>query len=249
MLTQPLRFTLIRERSQSTPEIDRAWQVATSRNPRLFDGDFLSVERFDPPGPASPGHVVCRVERYRRLAVGPALGVPVALLALTGIVTTRDQHGRTHVLMGLRGAQTRMYGGLWEFAPAGGVDVPAPGASLDDALLEAVMRQELEEEVGLDGRLLDSITPRLVAFNREACSYDIALFAEIKDGIDALRDHAAHKTWEYERVEWVPIEHLDEVRGACPPEAPRRPMVPQDEPMRAELVRLWRAESGGGATL
>jgi 8-oxo-dGTP pyrophosphatase MutT (NUDIX family) len=146
--------------------------------------------------------------------------------------------------MGLRGAQTRMYGGLWEFAPAGGVDVPAPGVSLDDALLEAVMRQELEEEVGLDGRLLESITPRLVAFNREACSYDIALFAEIKDGIDALRDHAAHRTWEYERVEWVPIEHLDGARGACPPDALPRPMVPQDEPMRAELVRLWRAESG-----
>lgn len=234
-----LRFTLDLRTRPSTPEIDRAWEAMTRENPRLFDGLFLSVEKWSPPGAearpgfaASPGHFVCRVERYRHLAVAPF--VPTAsstrLLALTGIVTARDPSGTEHVLMGLRGKETRMYGGLWEFAPAGGVDPPGPGQMFDQALLRRVLARELEEEVGLAAEALGACDPVMVVLNEEARSYDVVMRTKLVIGLEEAQRWATAGSWEYERVEWVPV---DEVGAFVEPEG----IVPQGREMVGLLAR------------
>lgn len=202
-------FELSRTESPSTDEIDRAWEEMARENPRLFDGPFLSVERFDPSRAAAGAGVcarfTCRVERYRRLAVAPRVETGVRMLALTGVVTARDASGSLHVLMGLRAGQTRMYGGLWEFAPAGGVDPPAPGGTLDEAHLARTLAHELEEEVGLPAGSIGACAPVMVVLNEEARSYDVVMRAELSIGLEEAARRARAGSWEYERVEWVPV--------------------------------------------
>jgi 8-oxo-dGTP pyrophosphatase MutT (NUDIX family) len=224
-----IRFSLERGSHASSPAIDRAWDVMTRANPRLFDGPFLSVERWSPPGaelmpgfgPSPPGFV-CRVERYRRLAVAPVVAeaASVRLLALTGVVTARDGAGVEHVLMGLRSEGTRMYGGRWEFAPAGGVDPPAPGQTFDGSLLRRVLARELEEEVGLAPESMGACEPVLVVLNEEAHSYDVVMRTRLLIGVEEAALRAQSGSWEYQRVEWVPV---DAIRGFADEEG----LVPQ----------------------
>lgn len=224
-----ITFSLECESHPSSPAIDRAWDEMTRANPRLFDGPFLSVERWSPPGAEtrpgfgpSPGRFECRVERYRRLAVAPLVpeAASVRLLALTGVVTARDGAGVEHVLMGLRSEGTRMYGGRWEFAPAGGVDPPAPGQVFDGSLLRRVLARELEEEVGLAPESMGACEPVLVVLNEEAHSYDVVMRTRLVISVEeaALRAHPG--SWEYQRVEWVPV---DAIRGFAAEEG----VVPQ----------------------
>lgn len=206
---------------------DRAWEGMAATNPRLFDGLFLSVERWTPDRSAGGvagggGEFGCRVERYRRLATAGVVrcGCEVRLLALTGVVTARDSAGAEHVLMGLRAAQTRMYGGLWEFAPAGGVDPPGAGQLFDVGLLRRVLARELEEEVGLAPESMGACEPVMVVLNSEARSYDVVMRARLLIGVEEAALRARPGSWEYERVEWVPVE---EARGFAEVEG----MVPQ----------------------
>ena len=215
-----IRFVLSgAEPGPSDEATDRAWARMVERNPRLFDGLFLSVERWSPPtvgagGGGAPGVFACRVERYRRLATAPEVGgvsgaggvVGVRLLALTGVVTASDSAGVEHVLMGLRAAQTRMYGGLWEFAPAGGVDPPGAGQSFDASLLRRVLARELEEEVGLSPKAMGACDPVLVVLNEEAHSYDVVMRTRLVIGLEEAALRAVPESWEYERIEWVPVD-------------------------------------------
>ncbi len=188
-----------------------------ARNDRLFDGPFLCVEGWTPPAPGAricaaqePGRFVCRVERYRHLAVAPFVpeAAHVRVLALTGIMTAHDQRGIEHVLMGLRAAKTRMYGGLWEFAPAGGIDPPGDGQDFDAILLRSVLARELEEEVGLPAESLGACDPVMVVLNEQARSYDVVMRARLVIGLEEAHRRITGGSWEYERVEWVPLIDL-----------------------------------------
>ncbi|MBX3315394.1 MAG: NUDIX domain-containing protein [Phycisphaeraceae bacterium] len=241
-----LRFRLQRSSSPGSETIDRAWKEMCAENERLFDGWFLSVEDWSPPETvngrpgtgraASPGLFSCRVERYRRLAV--AGSVPecesVRLLALTGVVTARDRGGIEHVLMGLRAAKTRMYGGLWEFAPAGGVDPPGEGQTFDALLLRRVLVRELEEEVGLPAEALGACDPVMVVLNEEARSYDVVMRTKLVVGLEEARRRITGGSWEYERVEWVPVSGVHAfVRD--------HQLVPQGR----EMVRVLASDAAG----
>lgn len=217
-----LRFRLHTTSSPGSVAIDRAWDTLCSKNERLFDGSFLSVEAWTPPDAssgtrlgvrhvASPGVFTCRVERYRRLAVAGIVPecAGVRLLALTGVVTARDRDGIEHVLMGLRASKTRMYGGLWEFAPAGGVDPPGEGQPFDALLLRRVLVRELEEEVGLPAEALGACDPVMVVLNEEARSYDVVMRTKLVVGLEEARRRITGGSWEYERVEWVPVADVN----------------------------------------
>lgn len=243
-----LAFQLHAASSPGSVEIDRAWEALCAGNERLFDGSFLSVEAWTPPEPGvgarlglglgrqgggSPGVFTCRVERYRRLAVADMVPecAGVRLLALTGVVTACDGAGVEYVLMGLRAAKTRMYGGLWEFAPAGGVDPPGVGEVFDASLLRRVLAHELEEEVGLPAEALGACEPVMVVLNEEARSYDVVMRTRLVVGLDEARRRIAGGSWEYERVEWVPVREV----GAFVRE---RGLVPQGY----EMVRVLEGE-------
>lgn len=212
-----LRFTVRASAPTACDAVDRAWDLMRARNERLFDGLFLCVEEWTPPAPGDrvagtlrPGHFACRVERYRHLAVAPfvAEAAHVRVLALTGITTARDERGVDHVLMGLRAAKTRMYGGLWEFAPAGGIDPPQDQRDFDAAALRSVLAHELEEEVGLPAESLGRCEPILVVLNEEARSYDVVVRTPLLIGLEEARRRSVRGSWEYERTEWVPVRDV-----------------------------------------
>ncbi len=107
-------------------KIEATWAKLTEANPRLFDGPILALAQFNP----ATGAVVCRRDTYRRLTVQGEVETGVVLMAVNGVITARDRAGVEHVLLGRRSVSTRMYGGMWELIPAGGLEPPREGPNL-----------------------------------------------------------------------------------------------------------------------
>lgn len=189
--------------------VERAWTLHRERNPREYDGEILVVVRVD----AAAGAIHAARERYRFLAVGTGCGVHVHLLAVTGVVTGIDQDGDECVLLGRRAADTRIYGGLWELGPSGGVKCPPGGVTqLGIADLQRALVEEGLEEVGID---LCACEMRAIAVTSDqtAASQDVIMRVRVGGRIDSrhgactLSDHGA---WEYVDVAWVPTSRLGE---------------------------------------
>jgi hypothetical protein len=194
-------------------EEEDAWRAICAANARVHDGAILAVRGVD----FGACVVTCARERYKRLAVQRALGRPVEvgsaeevrILGVKGFITARDARGGEHVLIGRRGMQTRVYGGMWESAPAGGVAVPAAGVrELGVRELAASVEEEGEEELGLR---LDARGARVVAVCRDevAGSDDVFLAMELEGVIDPRRSpvcqHGAGG-WEYSDTAWLSRE-------------------------------------------
>lgn len=193
--------------------IAAAWRRMTGANPRLFNGPILSVRGFDPAPDGRPGGVLhAAVDEYRRLAVQPEVPTGTRQLSVTGLLVARDSGGREHVCLGRRSHQTRMYGGLWELAPSGGVDPPGAGAgSLGGEDLWRALVREIEEELALPA------TPEpveIVALIADPASFsvDALVRAEVPMPAESLiaraRGASSHERWEYESVRWVPLADL-----------------------------------------
>lgn len=105
--------------------IDAHWAREVARNPRLFDGPVLSCVEAD----AGAGVIRCRRASYRELVCQPNVQTGVMQLSVTGVSISTDAAGVEHVLLGRRARHTRIYGGLWELAPSGGLDSPFRAAS------------------------------------------------------------------------------------------------------------------------
>lgn len=191
---------------EATPEVERAWRELRSRNPRLFNGEILSVREID----AGRGEIRCRRDTYQRLAVQHMVEAGVEQLAVNGVLVARDRAGREHVLLGRRGHGTRMYGGLWEVGPAGGIDPPGPGVDrIEHAGLVAQLAREVHEEANLD-RAVEEARAVAVVYDGIARSYDIVLRVDLPGVLDDPGSPPRPRQWEYEELRWVAVA---EVRG------------------------------------
>ncbi len=121
---------------------DRLFDAATRRNPGLFDGPLVLVERCSLEAISSRMVVWWSPSTYRTLALR-RFGHRISTLFVTVLVPTFG--GK--VLVGRAGPLTAK-AGLWQF-PGGSVTPPPTGAPLDIDHLATEASRELLEETGL----------------------------------------------------------------------------------------------------
>lgn len=197
--------------------VETRWRAMCHQNPRLFDGPILSVRAIA--SRDSMREVSARRSSYKLLAVQNEVQTGTDQLSVTAVVHGSDASGRPHVLLGRRGAGTRIYGGRWELGPSGGIDPPAPGAdTLDTEAVHRQVHEEVREEMGGD---LNVRTDALVAMTYDpiARSYDFVIRCTALVPVTAAA--TGTKTWEYHGALWLPIdecpvfdrEHAAEIIG------------------------------------
>ncbi len=201
--------------------MDEVWAREAARNPRLFDAPMLSAVEVD----AAGGHIRCRRGSYRELVAHPIVDTGVLQVSVTGVCLGQDARGAEHVMLARRGAQTRIYGGMWELAPSGGLDAPVRASS--DAPSEMTGRDawdqvmlELEEELGLENSgAIGPSDPACLCTDPHARSIDIVFPVRVAwvvgeavgDGADVGAVAGAPvggMAWEYDRVRWVPLAEV-----------------------------------------
>jgi hypothetical protein len=189
--------------------IDQAWADQRAANPSLFDGPILSVSSID----ARSGTITCVCERFARLMVqsDPAVGdLGVRLLGIKAIVRGRDTHQREHVLLARRGREVRVYPGLWEIGPAGGVDIAGSGTFTHDALTRTLI-DEAHEELALELTPEQIAPPALIVHDELALCHDLIAPVTWSKPINprwTLCASAACANSEYLDACWVPIDEL-----------------------------------------
>jgi len=183
------------------PAVDREWDRLCAVNPMLHDGKVLHVESFD----AGHGEIVCRRTTYKAFVAGPAAGVRVEALGVTGICVRSGPDG-TEVLVGRRSKNVRIYAGLWETAPRGAVELLANDVmSFDD--LAACLVREGREEIGAE------VTPiACVGLVRDALasSLDVCLRCDCVSAGDV-------GNWEYASRRWLSADALRAWAWGRPP--------------------------------
>ncbi|MBL8765201.1 MAG: hypothetical protein JNM07_13125 [Phycisphaerae bacterium] len=194
------------------PDAERVWRDAVAANPRLHDAPIVVVAGAD-----RSGLVRCRAGSYRAFVVSGLLAdeggaggsTLVEALGVTGCVR-RTAAGVRSILLGRRGRGTRIYGGMWETAPRGGVEPPGRGECLGMTLLVEQLRRELREEVGdLPGDM--RATPIALVRDHVAHTLDVVFDLDAGDvPAGAAGDTIARRGWEYSDVRWV----RDAARGA-----------------------------------
>jgi hypothetical protein len=183
-------------------DAQRLWQQRCAANPRLHDGNILAVSSID----EATGKITCIRDRFQRLASqGEGVDLGVRLLGVKGLVIARDSRGTEHVLIARRGRQTRIYGDMWEIAPAGGIDMPPPEISqLDESHIVRAVIEEGHEELGMQ---FDASTARPVAIVRDevAHSVDIIVRVDWAEVIDPQRAacRTDERSWEYSDSAWL----------------------------------------------
>jgi 8-oxo-dGTP pyrophosphatase MutT (NUDIX family) len=190
------------------PQIEAEWTRKKAINPRFFDAPILSVREVD----AASGVIRCALDSYKRLVVQPEVETGVQQLSVTGVLTARDSHGVKRVLLGRRSHKTRMYGGMWQNCPAGGIDPPGGGAAastLDQQALIAELLREVKEESGLEPKAIAD--PIAIIFDETARSHDIIIPVDMGQ----LADLSTTRGWEYDELRWMDrrdflaLEHED----------------------------------------
>ncbi len=194
------------------------WEAMRRERPRLFNGPILAFVGYD----AGARTIHARRDHYLSLAVRPEVETGVTQLSVTGILTARDAGGREHVCLARRSAETRIYDGMWELAPSGGLDPLS--ASIARMNGEDAWRQllvEVEEELEL------SVAPdpgRVVALTHDglANSCDVCVRVELARPLEDVMATAGRLGWEYETTRWVPTADVrtfetQEGDGIIPP--------------------------------
>jgi hypothetical protein len=169
--------------------VDSAWAEAQAQNPALFDGPILAVDSLQLGEAMELG---AHIDRFARLVAqqrGAVTGVQ--LLGCKGLITGIDRHGGEHVLLGRRASGTRVYPGMWEIAPAGGIDPPphAP-VTLSHADLLASLAAEGQEELSLDlaeRTILAEASLAVVVDDRLAQSLDLIFPLRWRGAVDPRR--------------------------------------------------------------
>lgn len=196
-----VRVRVARESAPAlSPAAESEWSRQKRRNDRLHDGPILSVVSFDP----GLNEIAARRDGYARLVVQPRVQTGVRQLSVTAVLIAHDggRNGRAYALMGRRSPGTRIYGGLWELGPSGGLPAPAPCIdTLTAADLHRHLADEIAEEAGLTVRTQG--VPVAYIRDRVAHSDDVVL----RYTLGELREAAATPAnWEYSEVVWMPID-------------------------------------------
>ncbi len=201
----------------ATTGVIERWDRMRAERPRLFNGPVLSYLGY------SDGIITARRDSYQRLAVQehePTVVEPTVMqLSVTGIVTALDERGERHVLVGRRSHATRIYGGLWELGPSGGIDPPPVSHRSMDGL--DVFRQlvtEMREETGLPA---DPDPGPIVAITIDpvATSADLVMRIDLARPVDevvAQTERSEDHAWEYETTRWIACAEFERFVGAMP---------------------------------
>lgn len=197
-------------------EVDAAWEKICTANPRAFDGPILAFVSADP----ANNIVRARRDNYRRLAVQPEIGTGITLLGVTGVLEARDRAGVGHVLLGLRSHATRVFGGMWEFGPSGGVEPPEIGqASMDAGDLWGSLVGEIREEIGLPTGC-DQSPPIGLLCDPSGQSVELVFRVSLLETVEELAAmiEASDRSqrWEYDAVRWVAIGGLGSFAATSP---------------------------------
>jgi hypothetical protein len=175
------------------------WERLCALNPRLHDGPILSVVSVD----ATVGEVFVRRDSFQRLIIQPRVMTGVRLLGVTGVLTARDASGREFVLLGRRAEGVRVYAGMWEVGPSGGVGVPPMGVEeLTVDHLTSYLADEALEEVGVE---IISASPVALVRDLIAFSDDVVLRTDLGE-VDI--DRLAPASWEYAQARWMPVDEI-----------------------------------------
>lgn len=178
---------------EPSPAMLERWDALRRANPRLFNGPVLGVRGAE----VTPGGVrlTLGLGSYLTLCTQEPDGPRLVQGSVTGLVRGAD--GR--VLLGRRGASTRLYPGLWELAPSGGIDPPASGPgpawALGGADVLAQLRRELREEVG-GGLQIEGARALALVEDDAGPSCDVVVGASV-------RGEPGGGSWEYAEWRWV----------------------------------------------
>ncbi|MEL6795498.1 MAG: hypothetical protein AAFO89_01620 [Planctomycetota bacterium] len=193
----------------ATPAVIECWDAMRIDKPRLFNGPVLSYTG------RRGGEITVRRDSYQRLAVQerkPAIvDPPVMQLSVTGVVTALDDRAVRHVLVGRRSHATRVYGGMWEFGPSGGIDPPPSSVNaLGGLRVFEQLATEMREETGLR---VDAEPGPIIAItiDRIATSADLVMRLDLPlqiNEIIARTNRPREHDWEYEATRWIPCSNI-----------------------------------------
>ncbi|MEL7485405.1 MAG: hypothetical protein AAFN41_13765, partial [Planctomycetota bacterium] len=133
-----------------------------------------------------------------------------------GVRTLADEH------------VTRIYGGMWELGPSGGIDAPPLSQRSLDGL--DVFRQlvvEMREETGLPA---DPDPGPIVAITTDsvATSADLVMRIDLTrpvDEIGAHTDRSSEHGWEYETTRWITCDEFERFVDGAPCIPPTRALA------------------------
>ena len=182
------------------------WDREASKNPRLFNGPILSLDRFDEPSST----LFAKRDTYRRLIAqhaSPPADNGVVHLSVTGIMLATDADNRPHVLLAKRSPDTGVYPNLWEIAPSGGLD-PRPEDRMDGADAWRQLILELEEEVSLPVAP-DPAPIVALLYDDDIKSCDIVFKVELVRPLEDIMLTSGETGWEYERALWLALDEID----------------------------------------
>lgn len=186
---------------------DARWADMTRSNPRLHDGPMAFALDWN------DSEIVGEVSGYRRLMLRKERQDRALAIGVTGMLTRRNG---AEILMGRRSESVRIYGGLWETAPRGGLDAAPPTGDGEICLglhdLASRAADEAREEVGLS---IDPSSLRAVALviDEGAGSLDVVLSGEI----ETVASEPA--SWEYSAIGWAARGNLGAIGPLSPPTA------------------------------
>lgn len=191
--------------------IEKRWGEMVAANPRLYSGPLLSVVTID----ADLGVIHTVRDEFKRLAVQPRVRTGVQILSVTGAITANNLRGEPHVLLGRRGRTTRIYGGMWELGPAGGIPPPhANVKTLSESDASRHLLEEAEEELGLTLDPANLRPASLLIRDTIAKSDDLTFLIEHRNAgslerlTSSLAQSRATQAWEYEETRWIPLANL-----------------------------------------
>lgn len=193
-------------------EIDAEWARLCAGNPRYFNGPILVVETMAEDAGTASGVIRARRGEFKHLAVRPAVETGVGQLGVTGVLEARDAAGEAFVLLGRRSAATRIFGGMWELGPSGGVDPPpASESAMDWQDVWRALVEEIREEVGLAVEP-DPAPPVALVDDPLGHSVEVVFRVQIVRPVEELaadvESAAGTSRWEYDEVRWVGVGEL-----------------------------------------